>query len=597
MKVQSRKEAVVRELGKLGAWALVVPSADPHMSEYMAERWAVRRWVSGFGGSAGTAVILADGRAALWTDSRYFLEAEEICRQNGFELMKEGVPGTPSVGAWIRRCALDLPADSAPQEALVVADDQTISPAQLQQFEIPETQLVEGLFDRLWPDRPGIPREKIRLFDESRAGRSRAEKLSWLADACAAHGVDWILVSALDEVAWTLNLRGSDVPFNPVFYAFLAVRASNSDERAHLLYVDREKVPAEVEARLEAAGIEIRPYGAVYELGNGSYGKIWYAPAQVSAGLALGLSQNASGAKAAEVPTTLEKAKKTSAELESLRGCMVADGLALVRAFCDIEARCQAGPVLDEAAAAELLSAARAETAGYWGESFDAIVGFRGNGAIIHYRAKDSGSAALQGRGLLLIDSGGQYETGTTDITRTLILGEPEPEERRLYTLVLKGHIALAAARFPRGTTGSQLDVLARKPLWDSGLNYGHGTGHGVGFALNVHEGPARISPLPNTVALEPGMILSDEPGYYRAGGFGIRIENLVAVRESSMEGFLEFETLTLFPYEPKLVDLGMLTEEERAWIRVYQDRLRELLVPKLSATHAAWLESKLLEI
>lgn len=586
--LQSRLNAVRSEMRALGAWALVVPSADPHMSEYLAERWAFRKWISGFEGSAGTAVILADGRSALWTDSRYFLEAEALCKLTGFLHMKEGEASTPSIGSWIRSC---WSATGKEGEPVIIADEESISPAQIQIHEIPEVKLVPGFFDRVWKDRPAIPSAPVRVLEDKITGRSREDKINWLVDKAREAGVGSILISALDDIAWVLNLRGSDVDFNPVFYAYLAIssRAGN-----HQLYIGAQKVPREIQALLKKAGVDIAPYEEVGQLKSAT-GKIWFSPKQTSAGLALDLQTNPAGYLAADTPVSLEKSRKNPTELSMLRDCMVEDGVALTRAFARLEAAARSDSLdLDEAGAGQILSSARAENPAYLGESFHAIVGFKANAAIVHYRAPEEGSARIEGRGLLLIDSGGQYLNGTTDITRTLVLGQANPEERELYTLVLKGHIAMSQARFPRGTSGTQLDILARQELWARGLNYGHGTGHGVGFALNVHEGPARISPLPNTVALEPGMVLSNEPGYYRSGEFGIRIENLVAVKESEFEGFLEFETLTLFPYEPDLIDPTMLTRKELSWLEDYQKKVEQALLPRLEGSDAEWLVRKL---
>ncbi len=642
--VTQRVELVKEQLIQRKAWAWVFPSADPHMSEYLADHWQIRAWVSGFQGSAGTAVVLADGTAALWTDGRYFLEAEEALAETPFVLMKDGLPETPVLGAWIKQTAkaagfgVSGPLDAQgqkllePAKPLVIADSLSLSPAMVDQFQLENLELVDNLVDQVWTDRPPMPGNEVRLFDEQRAGLTRQDKLAAQAANLLKRESDGMLVSALDELAWVLNLRGSDVECNPVFYGYLIISSGQVKTSAgpgenqgqvfrsrsqsyrfednpeddpvlqgvsgnlnnHHLFVDPQKIPSEVRQALSWANVEIHPYDqlAAWVQGPAKGMKILYSPKQVSAGLARRLKDRAGGVLEADVPVTLAKSKKTSSELSSWRKCMVEDGKALVKFLYWLDQELQGEKVYTEAQLSQKLKGFRAEIPDFRGESFASIVGFRGNGAIIHYRPGDPGSAGVKGRGLLLIDSGGQYDSGTTDITRTFILGEPEPREVELYTRVLQGHISLSTVIFPKGTVGSQLDVLARKPLWDVALNYGHGTGHGVGFALNVHEGPGRISPVPNTVVLEPGMVFSNEPGYYETGNFGIRIENLVAVREED-RGFLGFETLTPFPYEPRLIDVNLLNSDEILWINNYHAWVRECLAPGLRDEQLRWLQDK----
>jgi len=649
--VRVRVKKVAELLQTHRAWAWIFPSGDPHASEYPAPPWQSRAWISGFHGSAGTAVVLADGRGALWTDSRYFLEASEILADSPFVLMKEGQSGTPGIQEWIFQTAKTAgygksgPLADGPIPAtspVILAEATGITPGFLAQHGLSSVTLAEGELNSIWTDRPALIAQPIREFSEKVAGKSREKKIEELVSVLASEGADGMLVSALDEIAWVLNLRGEDVEYNPVFYAYLFIgrspvgssSAGSSTSQApaaakpkslaygfeapqtedpgaelwatvgdysSLLFTQDERLTPEVRRALGRAEVGILPYEDCqpWLAGPGSKKKIWYNPSQISAGFAQTLTENAKGSIAKELPITLAKAKKTPAEVSSLRSCMVEDGESLVRAFAWIESSIAKGSVLSEAEIAEKIGSFRSQIAGYRGESFHAIVGFARNGAIIHYRPEEPGCARVGkpgDRGLLLIDCGGQFDSGTTDVTRTLVIGVPTAEEKERYTLVLKGHVALSRARFPVGTVGTQLDTFARQALWERGLNYGHGTGHGVGFAMNVHEGPARISPVPNPAPLAAGMVMSNEPGFYKNGSYGIRIENLVAVRPVStpgFDGFLEFETLTIAPYEPELIDRSLLTPAEIEWVNEYHRWVYDALAPGLNGEALGYLEKK----
>ena len=555
-----------------GIQACLIPSTDPHQSEYVAERWQVRAHFSGFTGSAGELLVTL-GEAALWTDSRYFLQAEQQLAGSEIQLMKSGLPETPSLSDWLA-------------EQLQQGDTLGINGWQFPHSRVRSLRrklAAKGIelrtdfdpFDEIWPQRPPLPKEPIFDFPTDYAGESREHKLQRLRENMQKQGASQLLISALDEIAWLFNLRGRDVHCNPVFYAYALV--GQDEARLFLPYSEEGKCPDQLGSHLAKAGIKILPYEQIadflHQLAEGEQ-RLWAPETQTNEALfeALGgkpyLRKNS--------PLAAMKAIKNEREIELLREAMIMDGKALKDFYQWLEETLQERPV-SEYEAGEKINEFRSRQEGYFGPSFDPIVGFRQNGAIVHYRAEADSCAMIEGSGMLLIDSGGQYLKGTTDITRTIYLGEPSEEEKRHFTLVLKGTIALAMARFPEGTTGCQLDTLARKALWSEKLNYGHGTGHGVGFFLNVHEGPQRIGPTRSNVPLQPGMITSDEPGYYREGHYGIRIENLILCK-SCGDGFLEFETLTLFPIQRKLIVESMLTEEEREWLEAYERKVAEAL-------------------
>ncbi|KGE72797.1 aminopeptidase P family protein [Spirochaeta lutea] len=585
---RARVEALQKRMAETGIHGWIIPSSDPHQSEYYADYWKARGWVSGFTGSAGTLVVTRD-QAALWTDGRYFLEAGEVLEGTGIQLMKEGVADTPGIAAWL--------SGLVPRGGVVSYDARMVAPhyhlSLEQELAAPGISLVPGkdLLEGIWQDRPSLPEEAVRNFPRERAGLSREQKLARLRQALGERGCSIMVISALDEVAWVLNLRGRDVAYNPVFYSYLTVGL----QEGTILWIGPGKLDSGLEAELAGQGITLKPYDdlADWIARQPEDARFWVNPRQVS--MALSQVLGADRVYWEQLPTTLDKARKTPAELASLDDCMVSDGRALVRFFSWLEQTLDSGQELTEYDAARRLSEFRGQVPDYQGDSFQTIVGYGPNGAVIHYGPEKEGARVIRGQGLLLVDSGGQYSRGTTDITRTIpVGGSVDREQRRMYTLVLQGHIALARAVFPRGTTGTQLDILARQPLWNQGLNYGHGTGHGVGFCLNVHEGPGRISPLANSVALEPGMVFSNEPGYYREGEFGIRIENLIVVEDHpDFPGYLRFRTLSFCPLELDLVDRTLLSDSQRDWINAYHRRTRELLSPGLEGASLEWLLSK----
>jgi Xaa-Pro aminopeptidase len=589
--IPTRIFALREAMQQHGVAAVLVPSADPHLSEYLPEHWQARAWLSGFTGSAGTLIVTAD-QAGMWTDSRYFSQAQTELAGTGVALMKLRVPHTPEHLQWLQEQLHD-------GDVLAVAGD-SVAPATLQRIErhLAETgasvRIDLDLPGAIWVDRPALPRSPVTSHDAAFAKTPRADKLKRVRKAMDKLGASHHLISSLDDVAWLTNLRGSDVECNPVFLAHLLLRADGHGT----LFIDRAKLSDDLVAALAADGIAIADYGSVssslQELGAGD--QLLIDSNRIVSAIAAAIAPQVTRIDAAN-PSTAFKAIKTPDELDHIREVMRRDGMALVRSFRRLEQRLAAGMTLTELDVDAVLYEERSAQPGYVGESFSTIAGYQANGALPHYRATTESHSTLHARGLLLIDSGGQYLGGTTDITRVLALGATTAEQRRDATLVMKGMIALSRARFPRGASGPQLDALARAPLWAAGMDYGHGTGHGVGYFLNVHEGPHSIRPPASgsaLVALEPGMISSIEPGLYKPGRHGIRHENLVVVIEAEQTEFgefLAFETLTLCPFDRHALEPSLLNPEERAWLDDYHATVRGALAPLLEDADLAWLE------
>lgn len=584
-----RSEMVRRELA-----AYVVPSADPHQSEYVPPTWQRRAWISGFSGSAGTAVITHDS-ARLWTDSRYWLQAERQLDGSCFELVRQGHPDTPTLGGWLASVLGEGDAVGVDPRVLTLETWRDWKRA----FERTGAVLVgvaENLVDAVWAERAPLPSAPMQALGTAFAGRGLDEKLADLRAALEKEGCDAHVITALDSIAWLFNVRGRDIDCNPLAISYAVV----GREEARL-FVDREKVTGDVAAHLGRA-VEVEPYERfaerLDELARDGV-RVWVDPRATSVWVAERLApEGATGATLyeEESPVVLAKAVKNEVELRGMRACHVRDGAAVCRFLRWVEERVQSGEPLDEVDCHARLEAFRAEGEHFQGESFPTISAFGPNGAIVHYRAEKASCAALEPNNLYLVDSGAQYLDGTTDITRTISLGGLTDEQRESFTRVLKGHIAVATARFPSGTSGAPIDALARRPLWEGGLDFGHGTGHGVGHFLCVHEGPQGIAPRSSKTALRPGMIVSDEPGYYKAGEYGIRIESLLEV-VSAGEGadghpFLGFRELTLCPIDTSCLERALLTEEERDWLNRYHARVREELAPRLTdPADVTWLE------
>lgn len=588
--IPARLAALRDAMQEHGVAAVLVPSADPHLSEYLPAHWSAREWLSGFTGSAGTLIVSRD-QAGLWTDSRYFAQAEQQLAGSGISLMKLRVPHTPEHMEWLQQAMRE-------GEVLAVAGDSvatsTCRDMQRRLADIGATVRTDlDLPGTVWPDRPALPLAPVFAHDPAYATTPRADKLKRVRQAMRKLGATHHLLSSLDDIAWLTNLRGSDVECNPVFLAHLLLLP---DDRA-TLFVHRSKLDDTLVAALAADGIGIADYASttstLAELGESD--SLLLDENRVVCTISAAIAPDVKRIQAAN-PSTALKAVKSSAELDHIREVMRRDGAALVRGFRRLEQRLAAGMTVTELDVDHLLHEERSAQPGWIGESFSTIAGYQANGALPHYRATPESHSTLHPKGLLLIDSGGQYLGGTTDITRVLALGETTPEQRRDATLVLKGMIALSRARFPKGASGPQLDALARAPLWAAGMDYGHGTGHGVGYFLNVHEGPHSIRPPVAggaLVALEPGMISSIEPGLYKPGRHGIRHENLAVVVEAEQSEFGEyraFETLTMCPFDRRALEPGLLNPEERAWLDDYHANVRAALSPLLEDADLDWL-------
>ncbi|TXF88312.1 aminopeptidase P family protein [Neolewinella aurantiaca] len=567
--------------------AYIIPSTDPHQSEYPAPRWASREWVSGFTGSAGTLVVTLH-EAKLWTDSRYFLQANTQLEGTGIELMKSRQPDSVSIENWLGATLMDGQTVGTDGRVTSLRASRAMR-RKLEKLDLKFT-LDEDLIRNIWSDRPPVPGRPVFEHTPDYTGESWQARLQRFQQWMGERNLDYFVVSALDEVAWLLNIRGSDIDFNPLCVAYLVI-GSKGD---HAIFATaRPGFSTWTEGLPAGQKLTVHSYDKVSSYLrrlNALNADIGIDPGTISARLAMHAGADSTTEYTSPVPGW--KAIKNEVSLGHLRTTMAHDAVALLRLRRWLGEVVPEG--ITEAEVARKLTALRATYPSYVTDSFPAIVGYAGNGAIVHYRAPEKGSAKLEAEGLLLIDSGGQYHTGTTDITRTFALGETTEEMRKAFTLVLMGHIDLAVAKFPTGTTGVQLDVLARGPLWRNQMNYGHGTGHGVGFFLNVHEGPAGILTNPKSPSgqkkLEPGMVLSNEPGYYKDGEFGIRTENLVVIREASQEGWLEFETITLFPIDRSLIEQGMLLRYHVDWINDYHKMVLERVSPLVEGEELDWL-------
>ena len=586
-----RLAALRQAMRQQGVAACLIPTADPHLSEYLPAHWQAREWLSGFTGSAGTLLVTAN-EAGVWTDSRYFAQAEQQLSGSGMVLMKQKTAHAPEHLTWLQQQLHQGDVVAIAGDSVSVAAQRQIARLLGEVGASLRTDL--DLPALIWPDRPPLPKAPVVEHDIAFACTSRAEKLARLSSALRKQDVTHHLLSSLDDICWLTNLRGSDVECNPVFLAHILVEANG---RARL-FVDRTKLTDALVSALANDGVDIANYGtvtdALRELRSGD--TLLFDPAKVVCAVLPALQKDVQRIEAAN-PTTLFKARKSSDELAHIRETMRRDGAALVRAFRRLEERLAAGMTQTELDVDVLLREERSAQPHFVGESFATIAGYMENGALPHYRATAEAHNTLQRHGLLLVDSGGQYHGGTTDITRVLALGPTTPEQRRDATLVMKGMIALSRARFPKGASGPQLDALARAPLWASGMDYGHGTGHGVGYFLNVHEGPQGIRPPVNGAALvplEPGMITSIEPGLYKPARHGIRHENLAVVTEAEQTEFGEFfafETLTLCPFDRRALEPALLNPEERAWLDDYHATVRAALGPLLEDADLAWLE------
>jgi len=570
--------------------AYLIPSSDPHQSEYVPECWRRRAFLTGFTGSTGDALVTLK-TAGLWTDSRYYLQAERELRGSGFTLFKWGSADVPSWQDWAAR--------NLRRGEILGFDPQLITHKEYTNLEkalgeggIRLKPVTVNLVDKIWKEKPAPPSEPITILAEKYSGESVRSKLDRLRRKIAAEGAAAHILSQFDAVAWLFNIRGSDVQYNPVAIAYAVITAKDA-----LLFIAREQVGEKVKAALKKK-VRFRDYnefpGELRRLASAKR-RIWLDEASVSRWIVNSLQ----GAKLIfkPSPVALHKAVKNATEIRGAKQAHRRDGAAMVKFLYWLEKSVPKGGVT-ELSAAQRLEAFRSRQSRFRGPSFSTISAYRSHGAIVHYSVSPETDIPLKRAGIYLVDSGGQYLDATTDITRTVALGRPTAEQRDRFTRVLKGMIALSAISFPRGTTGPQLDVLARRALWEKGLNYGHGTGHGIGSYLNVHEGPQGISPARGFgVGLEPGMILSNEPAYYKEEEYGIRIENLILVikdtiRSTAESPFYSFETLTLCPIDLRLVKRELLTAEEIRWLNSYHRRVRKELTPRLDRAEAAWLKN-----
>ena len=587
MEIQDKITALRGFMSQNGIAAFIVPSTDPHSGEYVPAHWESRKWLSGFSGSAGTVVVTKDN-AGLWTDSRYFIQAEEQLEGTGIQLFKDRLPETPSVSEWL---------GSVLNEGEKVGVDGWVNSMQeaaglrkeLQTYGL-ELTLVEDPFQYIWNDRPSLPQTPVFIHGLEYAGVSCSEKISKIKEAIKSNGATSIILSSLDEIAWTLNLRGDDVHCNPLFISYLIL-----SDKKNTLYILEEKITEEVRSYLKEQGVEIEDYKSFSKNLKAFSGKdeeLLQISPQANEALYALASQH-TNVTIAPSPVALMKAHKNPIEIAGFRKAMERDGVAMVKFLRWLKDAVKTGEE-SELSVDEKLYELRAEQANFKGISFDTIAGYKEHAAIVHYEATPETSIPLKPEGMLLLDSGAQYLDGTTDITRTIVLGPLTEEEKKDYTLVLKGHLQLQNAQFPAGTCGTQLDVLARIAMWNAGINYLHGTGHGVGQFLSVHEGPHQVRMNHMPTLLEPGMTLTDEPGIYKAGRHGIRIENtlvIVPAQESEFGTFYKFEPLTLCPIDKEAILVDMLNDEELNWFNEYHQMVYNRLKPFLNEQEQAWLE------
>jgi len=590
MNINKRLAALREFMGEKGLHAFIIPSTDSHLSEYPASHWASREWISGFTGSAGTVVVTRE-KAGLWTDSRYFLQGAKELEGADIELFKEGLPSTPSIEEWLT---------SELGKGEYVGIDGTVYAAK-EAMNLTHKLNMKGLhlisdydpFSKIWNDRPEIPTNTIFVLPEKYAGEAAHKKIARICDAVEKNGAESLLVASLDTIAWIFNIRGNDVKCNPVAVSYAYISKEET-----VLFINPKKLTSEISDYLKADGVTIAEYDKVFD-----YVSKLNTPACLDANKVTFKLYNTipNGCRIIDMPSPadLMKSIKNDTEVQGIRNAMERDGVALVRFFMWLEKAVPGGNVT-EIMIPEKLVEYRSQQKNFVGESFDTISGYGPNGAIVHYHVSNESSLPVKPEGLLLVDSGAQYFDGTTDITRTLAVGPLTDQMKKDYTMVLKGHINLATAIYPQGTRGSQLDILARKALWDEGLNYLHGTGHGIGHFLNVHEGPQNIRMNENPTTLQPGMVTSNEPGLYRAGQYGIRIENLIRTKHemtTEFGDFYSFETLTLCPIDTTPIVKEMLTEKEIIWLNEYHKFVYDRLSPLLTEDEKQWLKEKTHEI
>ena len=595
MNTQEKLSALRLLMRKNNIDAYIIPMTDPHMSEYVANYWQVIDWFSGFSGSAAN-IVVTQGFAGLWTDSRYFIQAESQLKGSGIELVKLKIPHTPEYIDWLNK--------NLEPNSVVAFDGKVfsvgIARAMKLAFERKNIKINAGfdLISQIWTDRPEIPANEIFVHDIKYAGLNREQKLGQVRKKMQERNIAYHVLSSLDDIAWLFNLRGSDIQFNPLFISFALVSKNEA-----ILFVDDKKLTGDVKKELVADNIILKPYDEVFKQLSGMKGPeaILAQLSKTNYALYNAIPDTYSIIDDVNIPTIL-KSMKNETEIINIGETMTKDGVAMVQFLYWLENSVGKEEITEISAGEKLLSFRKGQD-GFFGESFGVISAYKDHAAMPHYSATKESNAEIKPDGFYLVDSGGQYFGGTTDITRTVTLGNLTKEEKRDFTLALKGTIDLALAVFPQGTKGVQLDAIARKALWDNRMNYGHGTGHGVGFFLNVHEGPQSISTRDSggmAGVLQPGMLTSDEPAFYREGKHGIRIENLILVvedEENEFGKFLKFDTVTLCPIDLKPVDANLLTTDEKNWLNNYHNEVYQKLSPRLDNIHKNWLQEKTKEI
>ncbi|MBF0649789.1 aminopeptidase P family protein [Dysgonomonas sp. GY75] len=588
--IHKRLNSLRKFMEEKGLHAFIIPSTDSHLSEYPASHWASREWISGFTGSAGTVVVTRE-KAGLWTDSRYFLQAASELNGTGIDLFKDGLPQTPAIDEWL---ASEL------GKGDYIGIDGNVYAAK-EAFSLTHKLNMKGLhlisdydpFDTIWHYRPEIPKNPFFVLPEKYTGEPARKKIARICDSVEKNGAESLLVASLDTIAWIFNIRGNDVKCNPVTVSYAYISRNET-----VLFIDPKKLSDETTSYLKTEGVTIAEYSKVYDYVSKIKTSVCLDSSKITFSLYNTIpTEN----RVVDIPSPadLMKSIKNEAEIQGFNNAMERDGVALVRFFMWLEKAVPEGGVT-EIMIPEKLVEYRSQQDNFVGESFDTISGYGPNGAIVHYHVSPESSVEIKPEGFLLVDSGAQYFDGTTDITRTVAVGPLTEQMKKDYTMVLKGHISLATAIYPQGTRGSQLDILARKSMWDNGINYLHGTGHGIGHFLNVHEGPQSIRMNENPTTLQIGMVTSNEPGLYRAGKYGIRTENLILTQhETTTEfgDFYSFKTLTLCPIDTTPVVKEMLTKEEIIWLNEYHKFVYDRLSPLLTEEEKGWLKEKTDEI
>lgn len=586
--IKERIQQLRKIMQQKGLHAFYINGSDPHMSEYLPDRWQTRSFISGFTGSYGWVAITMND-AALWTDSRYWLQAEEQLIGTGIQLMKARLPETQPVESWL--CSKLTSGNKVGVNTTCVSS--ALFETMLGTFSENGIKLIDSgdLLDEIWTDRPPFPNNEVFKLDAKYAGKSRTEKLSEIRDSLAKNKIDWQVLTALDDIAWTFNLRGNDARFNPVFLSYALI----GKEQA-ILFINQKKVPANIAKQLKKDGIELKAYNEIFAFLTDLPNRAAVTIDPSTANQAIRAAINTACTIEHDLTTTcLLKAIKNETEINNISEAMRKDGVALLETFHWLETSVGKEKIT-EYDVVEKLSECRAKQADSKGDSFYPIIGYKEHGAIVHIQVNKENALELEKDGILLVDSGGHYLQGTTDTTRTIALGEPTEQQKSDFTLALKGMIALTMAKFPAHTRGYHLDILARKALWEQGLNYGHGTGHGVGFFLNVHEGPMSIRMEFNEQTIKPGMVLSNEPAFYREGQYGIRTENMIVCveRETTEFGyFLGFDTLTLYPIDTRLLKMDLLNQQEIDWLNDYHETVFTELSPLVNGKQLDYLKEK----